>query len=275
MKPEYISSELEWLSALCEAGIDVPKPFRNTDGNWLTSVEGEEIPRQRNCTLLSWVKGRFLEKGLRPKHFKSLGEVMGRMHKQSMHWKRPQGFKRPHWDWEGLFGDGFDYGFVAQEAREAIPREYQQIFNKTLDLVEETSQQLGRGKRFYGLIHSDLGNTLFRAGKAYPFDFDDCGFSYWIFDLGVVLAHYMIDCEGTSPKMRDALVEGYQRTSPLPDSNLEYLDVFIAARLAQLMFFYQGMALIFPQHSAESLSEINQSAKYLKQVLKKLRLSWA
>ena len=270
MKPEYISSELVWLSALCEAGIEVPKPFRNADGNWLTTVEGEfDVPRHSNCTLLSWVEGRFLEKGLRPKHFESLGEVMGMMHEQSMNWKKPQGFKRPHWDWEGLFGDGFDYGFVAQEARDGIPKKHQQLFKKTLDLVEEASQQFGKGKQSYGLIHTDLGNTLFRAGKAYPFDFDDCGFGHWIFDLGVVLAHYMIDSEGTSPKMRSALVEGYQNTSPLPESNLEYLDLFIAARLAQLMFFYQGMALNFPQHREESMREIDHSAKYLKQILKK------
>lgn len=187
-----------------------------------------------------------------------------------MLWKRPKGFTRPHWDWEGLFGDGFDYGFVAQDAREAIPKKHQQVFNYVLKRVEEASQQLGKRKNTYGLIHADLGNTLFSEGKARPFDFDDCGFSYWIFDLGVVLAHYMIDCEGTSPKMRDALIEGYQATSIRPELNLEYLDLFTAARLAQLMFFYQGMALKFPQHRDESSREINHSAKYLKRILKKM-----
>ncbi len=271
MKPEYIPSELEWLSALCEAGIDVPKPFRNEDGDWLTTVDGGyDVPRQRNCTLLSWVEGRLLEKGLRPKHFRSLGKVTGKLQEQSMSWKKPKGFKRPHWDWEGLFGDGFDYGFVAQDAREAIPKKHQQAFKDVLERVEKASQQLGRGKYVYGLIHADLGNVLFRAGKAHPFDFDDCGFGYWMFDLGVVLAHYMLDCEGTSPKMRDALIEGYQETSKLPVLNLEYLDLFTAARFAQLMFFYQGMALKFPQHRDESLREINHSAKYLKSILKKM-----
>ncbi|MHA2020656.1 MAG: phosphotransferase enzyme family protein [Candidatus Thorarchaeota archaeon] len=272
MKPEYIRSELEWLSALCEVGIDVPRPIRNEDGDWLTTAEGGyDVPRQRNCTLLSWVEGRFLEKGLRPKHFESLGEVTGKMQEQSMLWKKPKGFERPHWDWEGLFGDGFDYGFVAQEAREAIPKRHQRAFNEVLKRVEEAGQQLGKSKQVYGLIHADLGNTVFRAGKARPFDFDDCGFGYWMFDLGVVLAHYMLDSEGTSPKMRNALIEGYRETSILPESNLEFLDLFTAARLAQLMFFYQGMALKFPQHRDESLREINHSARYLKHILKKMQ----
>ncbi|MHA1904306.1 MAG: phosphotransferase enzyme family protein [Candidatus Thorarchaeota archaeon] len=271
MLPEYISSELDWLSALHQTGIDVPIPFRNLEGEWLTIVDGGyDVPRQRNCTLLSWVEGRLLEKGLRPMHFKSLGEVTGKMHEQSMRWKKPKGFKRPHWDWEGLFGDGFDYGFVAQNAREAIPKKHQHAFKDVLERVDEASQQLGKGKQTYGLIHADLGNVVFRDGKAHPFDFDDCGFGFWIFDLGVVLAHYMIDCEGTSPKMQDALIDGYQKTSIFPESNLEYLELFIAARFAQLMFFYQGMALKFPQHRDESLREINHSAKYLKRILKKI-----
>ncbi|MHA1939762.1 MAG: hypothetical protein ACW97O_16275, partial [Candidatus Thorarchaeota archaeon] len=73
------------------------------------------------------------------------------------------------------------------------------------------------------------------------------------------------------PKMRDALIEGYQDTSILPELNLEYLDLFTAARLAQLIFFYQGMALQFPQHRDEASREINHSAKYLKRILKKMQ----
>lgn len=271
MTSEYIESELEWLSALCEAQIDVPKPHKNNDDDWLTVADGRyDVPGRRNCTLLSWVEGRNLERGLRPRHFKSLGNVMGRMHNQSMHWIKPKGFQRPHWDWEGLFGDGFDYGFPAQDAREAIPKKYQSAFDGVLNRVEEASQQLGKSNQSYGLIHADLGNTVFHEGKARPFDFDDCGFSFWVFDLGVVLAHYMIDCEGNSPKMREALIEGYQETSDLPESNLEYLNLFIAARLAQLMFFYQGMALRYPQHSDEAIREINHSAKYLNRILRTL-----
>ncbi|MFW9966393.1 MAG: phosphotransferase enzyme family protein [Candidatus Thorarchaeota archaeon] len=269
MKPEYIQSELEWLSALYEARIDVPKPFKNEDGDWLTTADGGyNVPEQRNCTLLSWVEGRILEKGLRPKHFKSLGEVTGKLHEQSMLWKKPKNFKRPHWDWEGLFGDGFEYGFIAQDAREAIPKRHQEAFKDVLERIDEASQQLGKVKHSYGLIHADLGNVVFRGGIARPIDFDDCGFGYWIFDLGVILAHYMLDCEGKSPKMKDALIEGYQKISIMPESNLEFLDLFTAARFAQLMFFYQGMALRFPQHRDESMREIDQSAKYLKHVLK-------
>ncbi len=145
MKPEYITSELEWLAALTEAGIDVPRPFRNLDGEWITSIEGEHsVPGKRNCTLISWTEGRILNKRFLPKHFRSLGRVTGRMHEQSMTWKKPKGFKRPHWDWEGLFGDGFDYGVPGQDARNAIPENHKATFNEVLKRVREASEQMGK-----------------------------------------------------------------------------------------------------------------------------------
>ncbi|MHA1906921.1 MAG: phosphotransferase enzyme family protein [Candidatus Thorarchaeota archaeon] len=271
MNTKYISSEMDWLSALNEAGIDVPRPFKNIEGQWIASADGEyDVPQARNCTLISWVDGRFVKKP-RPMHFKSLGRLVGRMHDQSVHWKKPNGFRRPHWDWDGLYGEGFSYGAPAKDARDSIPKNHQAIFNDTLKRVQETSNQLGKGKKVYGLMHADLAisdNMVFQAGEARPFDFDDCGFGYWVFDLGVLLAHYMLDFDNPLPKMREALIEGYLQTSSLPESNLEFLDLFIAARLAQLMFFYQASALANPGNTEEANVEINNCAKLLNYVLK-------
>lgn len=85
----------------------------------------------------------------------------------------PKRFTCPHWDWEGLFGDGIDYGVPAKDARDAIPRTHQQAFNDVLTQVKEVFEQLGKGRNVYGLIHADLGvnsNLVFHAGKACPLD---------------------------------------------------------------------------------------------------------
>jgi len=260
--------------SLREAGINVPEPFRNLEGKWLTSVESDyEVPAPRNCTILRWVEGRTLNKSIRPHHFVFLGRVIGRMQEQSRDWKKPKGFSRRHWDWEGLFGESAEYGFSAKEAYAAIPKIYQDAFNETLQRVQEASEQLGKGKNVYGLIHADLGidgNVVFNAGEACPIDFDDSGFGYWMFDLGVVLAHYISDSGGTIPTMRAALIEGYLETCSLQEENLDYLDIFIAARLAQLMYFYQGMGLIHPQHMDESKREVKMYGTVLKRMIKKM-----
>jgi Ser/Thr protein kinase RdoA (MazF antagonist) len=272
MKPKFIVSEMEWLSALHQEGITVPIPVRNLEDDWLTVADGGyEVPQKRNCTLIGWTEGRVLHKSIRPQHFTALGRVVGRMHGQSKRWKRPKGFARPHWDWDGLYGDGFSYGAPAADAREAIPKVHQAVFNETLKRVREASEQLGKGKDVYGLIHADLGfgdNVAILKGEARPFDFDDCGFGYWVFDFGVALSQYMMDSNDTSKVMRDALLKGYEETATLEDIGIEYLDLFIAARIAQFMFFYQASGLAHPEHMDEAKREVNNHAKWLQQILK-------
>ena len=271
MKPEYITSEMEWLSALHQEGIPVPKPVRNLNGDWLTVADGNyKVPTARNCTLVGWSEGRLLNKSVRPEHFRSLGRVIGKMHEQSATWKRSKGFARPHWDWKGLFGDGFDYGFPAEDARKAIPSEHQKAFKEVLDRVAEFSESYGKGKKVYGLIHADLDvmdNATYFGGEICPFDFDDCGFGYWIFDLGVVLAHHMLDTNDRISEKRAALIAGYEETSKLALDTLEYLDLFIAARLAQLMFFYQGHAVRDSAHIEQARKEVDSCAKIMKKVI--------
>jgi Ser/Thr protein kinase RdoA (MazF antagonist) len=196
---------------------------------------------------------------------------MGRMHEQSKKWKLPKGFARPHWDWDGLYGEGFSYGTPAAEAREAIPKVHQKVFNETLDLVRETSEHLGKGRDVYGLIHADLGladNVAFHAGEARPFDFDDCGFGYWVFDFAITLSGHLIDTNDRSEAALKALTSGYEETSSLDGMGMEYLDLFMAARFAQFMFFYQASGMAHPQHMEESKREINMLAKFLKKILK-------
>ncbi len=273
MDPKFISSELEWLSALADSGIPVPRPFRNLNGDWLTTIESEyDVPCSRNCSLITWISGR-LPKNPQIYHMKAVGNVIGRMQSQSIDWRKPKGFSRPHWDWDGLYGEGFQYGFEPEAARNSIPKGYHAAFTSAIEKVREGMEQLGKTKKVYGLIHADLGvdgNILFHKGEARPIDFDDCGFGYWLFDLGVALAHYFVEIENPNPEMRDALIEGYKETTPLPEIDLEYLDLFTVARLAQLVYFYHGMSLLNPQHLEQAQVEMSRYGNELKRIMKRL-----
>ncbi len=142
MRPDYIESEIEWLAALNEEHIDAPQPVRNQRGEWITIADGGyDVPQKRNCTLIGWTEGRIIGEKAKPKHFKALGKVIGKLHEQSKKWKPPKRFSRPHWDWEGLYGEGISYGAPAVDAREAIPKKHQPLFNDTLELMEESIDQ--------------------------------------------------------------------------------------------------------------------------------------
>jgi len=275
MRREYINSEMDWLSALNQEGIIVPKPVRNMDGNWLVVIDsGYDAPQPRTCTMVRWTRGRLMRKSIRSKHFYSLGKAIAKIHNQARSWKLPKGFVRPHWDWEGLYGDGFDYGFSAIRARETIPKKHQSAFNDTLERIREAEVTMGKSRKSYGLIHADLAfgdNVAIQNGEAIPFDFDDCGYGYWLFDLGVVMAHYVLDTNSKSGMMQDALAKGYEEESTLEQVDWEYLSLFTAARFAQLMFFYQGQVVRNPQCQAEAESEINENAKHLKRILKVMK----
>ncbi len=274
MKSEYINSEMEWLSAMNKEGLATPKPIRNLDGNWLTSVDGGyNVPQARICTIIGWTDGKLLRKSIHAGHFYSLGKIIARIHNQAKVWKPPKGFARPHWDWKGLYGDGFDYGIAAQDARTAIPKIHQSAFGEVISRVHEVEDNLGKSRKYYGLIHADLAfgdNIVIQNNEAIPFDFDDCGFGYWIYDLAIALAHYIFDTNDMSLTMHDALIKGYQEIISIEKQSLEYLDLFIAARFAQLMFFFQGVAIRHPQSKNEAMNEVNSNAEYLKLMIKKM-----
>ena len=92
---EAIASELTWLTALSrEAGLPVPEPVPTLDGRLLTTITTPGVPRGRHVSLMRWVDGHHLNKGLRPHHARAWGRLVARLHQFSAGWQPPQGFNR-------------------------------------------------------------------------------------------------------------------------------------------------------------------------------------
>ena len=228
---EAIELELAWLAAMCrDANLPVPEPVPTTDGRLLTQVSIAGIPGKRNCSLLRWLKGRFLTKGIGPRHFKAQGRLMAQLHDYAAHWQPPPGLTKRRYDWNGLFRDDSGAGMPASEAWALLPQSYQEPFEIVARRVKHVMDELGQGPDVYGLIHADLGvdaNVLFWRGEARAIDFDESGFGYWVYDLGIALEHCREDAE--YPKFRDALLDGYAQIRSLPEGHLEHLELFAAA----------------------------------------------
>jgi len=73
-------------------------------------------------------------------------------------------------------------------------------------------------------------NVLFKDGEAFPIDFEDCGFGYWLWDIAVALCLQPWTEEWY--RQRDAFLAGYAQVHPLPESQLGHLDLFMAAQYA-------------------------------------------
>ena len=260
---EYIHSEMIWLEALVkEAGLPVPAPVRTVDGDFVIKIASENIPQGRCVTLLRWLNGRKLNKGLRPRHINALGRLVAQLHEFSSTWQPPENFSRPTWDWEAQLGGRlFDVGL--DELIDSMPTQFQEPFRIVSQKTKNAMEKLGQRADAFGLIHADLypENILYHAGQAMPIDFEDCGYSYWIWDIAVALCTWA--WEQHWPAMWEAFYQGYQAVRRLPEEHWDLLDIFIAAQNATMLLWASAFLKHDPKRADEYTPWREDSGKRL------------
>jgi len=258
---EAIELELAWLAAMCQDdNLPVPEPVSTLDGKLLTQVSISGIPGQRNCSLLRWLKGREITKDIRHHHYRAQGLLMARLHNHAAHWQPPPGLAKRKYDWDGLFRDDAGAGIPASEAWSLLPQEHVKPFEVVTRKVKQVMDEWGKGPDVYGLIHADLGldaNVLFWGGEARAIDFDDSGFGYYVYDLSLALEHCQED--EALPQFRDALLEGYAQIRSIPEDQLKYLDLFLAAYYVYLSLWAAAMAHLHPNYREELLRRMERA----------------
>jgi Ser/Thr protein kinase RdoA (MazF antagonist) len=250
-EPEIIASELIWLAALnCEAGLPVPAPISTLDGKLLASVITPGIPNGRVVSMMRWLDGRRLRTIFQPKHIFALGKRVAQMHRFSASWQPPAGFTRPAWDWDSQLG-GSMFRHPVDDVLRSIPQPYLQPFQIISQEAKKVMDELGKGPDAYGMIHADLypENVLFKSDEAFPIDFEDCGYGYWMWDISVALCTW---AWGRGWKgIRDAFQEGYSAVRTLPDRQWEMLDLFIATQFATMVLWSSALFMNDPRRAAE------------------------
>jgi Ser/Thr protein kinase RdoA (MazF antagonist) len=248
---DAVESELIWLEALKrEVGLPVPAPICTMEGKLLTTVTTPGIPRGRVVSMLRWLDGQKIQKGLRPAHLFALGQVVAQMHTFSAGWQPPANFTRPTWDWDAQLG-----GSLFEHSREALvasmPAQFQEPFEATSRQARQAMEALGKGPDAFGLIHADLypENVLFRTGRAYPIDFEDCGYGYWMWDIAVALCTWAWDSNWE--RMRDAFQQGYAQYRTLPGDQWALLDLFVATQFATMVLWASEFLKHDPLREAE------------------------
>jgi Ser/Thr protein kinase RdoA (MazF antagonist) len=248
---EAIASELTWLTALNqEAGLPVPAPISTMDGSLVTTITTLGIPHGRVVSLMRWMDGQKLTKGLRAKHIMALGQVMARLHKFSASWQPPAGFKRDNWDWDSMLG-GSMFHCPLDELVDAMPPQFKAPFQNVSQEAKRLMQSFGKGPDVFGLIHSDMypENVLFKAGNAYPIDFEDCGYGFWMWDIAIALCKWAWDEDWE--RMRDAFREGYTQVRTLPEAQWVQLDLFVATQFATMVLWASAFLKHDPLRKAE------------------------
>jgi Ser/Thr protein kinase RdoA (MazF antagonist) len=250
--PEATHSELTWLSALRQdAGLPVPEPVPTLDGKLLTTITTPGVPKGRVVSLMRWVDGQKLtKKSIRQMHARAWGRLMGQLHAFAANWQPPKGFKRFHWDWDGLLGNGV-LRTPVDELVALMPVKYQEPYKIVSQEIKSAMESFGKEADSYGMIHTDmyLENLLFKAGEPRAIDFEDCGFGYWLYDIGIVLSQWIWTPE--YPWIRDAFLEGYSQIRTLPDEQTQHLALFTGGRFCDFTLWGTAFIKNDPARTAE------------------------
>lgn len=229
--------ELQWLEALAEAGINVPRAIATATGELVAVIEEDNALNPRLCDLLSWVEGEQIGtiEGLWPlseaemnENFLIAGQLAAEVHNHGASWPRPAGFVRPVMDAEGLIGHA---GYLGDPlALEALSEEQAAILATAKARIFEALDRFGKGSDRYGLVHGDFlpENLLQANGKLSLVDFDDCGFGWYMMDMATAL--FFLLGEPQFDAVSNAFVDGYRSRRPLPDDHLAMLPLFFLAR---------------------------------------------
>ena len=248
---EALRSELQWIAALRDWGVDVPTVVPANDGSLLVIASGHGVDEPRRVDLFEWIDGqqlgtseRGVDEALRESDvariYRTVGSLMACLHNHATEWFLPPGFQRRSWDLAGLVGEEplwgrfWELGALAREERSLLIRARDRVRSELAALMARPERE----PRF-GLIHADFvpENLLLTPnGRIKLIDFDDSGFGWHMFDVATAL--YFIQENPCYEAAKAGLIEGYRAHRELPDRLLEQLAVFMTAR----GFTYLGWA---------------------------------
>jgi Ser/Thr protein kinase RdoA (MazF antagonist) len=228
---DAVRSELAWVAALREAGVvRTPAVMAALDG------EGLVAAGRTWCVLFEWAPGRHpRDDVLEPHLFEQLGTLAARMHGHARGWRRPPWFTRHAWDADGCLGPAARWG--RWEDGVGVGPAERAVLAPAAALLRRRLAAFGTGPDRFGLVHADMraANLLVPpaladeyAGEVVLLDFDDCGWGWFLYDLGAALS--FVEDSPRVPALVDAWVRGYRAQAPLSAAEEAELDTFVLLR---------------------------------------------
>ena len=242
-----IRSELAWMKALREeTSVVTPELVAATDGSDVVdAVVGGDL---LYVDAVTFVPGCTAEEDPDAVGFDELGRITAVMHRHSRHWTPPAGFTRFSWDLDTILGPQARWGNwrlapgLSDDDRGWIHRAAEDI---TARLTE-----FGCGPERFGLVHADLRLANLMVDPADPatgitvIDFDDCGWSWYLADLGAAVS--FIEDTPTGERIIADWLRGYLQAGSIPTDDLMLIPAFVMMRRIMLT------AWIASHHDADS-----------------------
>ncbi len=222
-----IEAELDFVAFLRRGCINAMLPIPSVAGRLI-----EEINYAENalfaCVFEEAEGERFSYDSAEDnkKHFKLRGKTLGQIHALSKNYVPSDNLRRFVWDEDRLL----------LETSRFLPKS-EKIIWRELDALKEQLKDYPKSAETFGLIHGDFGETNYRCQneRLNIFDFDDCCYHWFLYDLALTIYPHGGRKEGL--QVLDWLLEGYSEYVP-STVTLANLTIFCQWRLVYMFLVY-------------------------------------
>ncbi|MEM1129204.1 MAG: phosphotransferase [Pseudomonadota bacterium] len=223
-----IESELDWITALrSDRVVDIPAILTRDDGNRIGAFQhGGET---RNVVAFAFKPGREPDpESDLADGFRELGAISARLHQHARTWRAPDGFQRKTWNFETAFGTSPLWG--DWRAALGLTEDGRRLLERLAETLERRCAAYGTAPDRFGLVHADLrlANLLVYGTDISVIDFDDCGFSWFVYDFAAAIS--FLETSPTIPALQAAWIEGYRTVAELGPEHVEMFPTFILFR---------------------------------------------
>jgi Ser/Thr protein kinase RdoA (MazF antagonist) len=227
---EEIRSELAWIMALRQDRvIDTARPVPARDGELVQRLQSPSGRPARHAVAFERLAGAepSAQSNAVP-WFERLGELTAKMHRHARTWPLPQGFRRKRWDMDAMVGPRGYWG--PWRAAIGLDPAGTKVLETALALIRRRIEAFGAGPERFGLVHADLrlANLLADDGHLRIIDFDDCGFSWFMYDFATAVS--FIEHDPQVPALLEAWINGYRSVAALVPADVEEIPTFVVLR---------------------------------------------
>lgn len=227
---EEIRSELVWMNALRRDGvIETATPVPGGNGELVQTLASPSGRPPRHAVAFERLPGREPEAGVdAPRWFERLGELTAKLHLHARSWSVPPGFRRKRWDVDAMVGDNCYWGPWRNAIGLDVPGTA--ALEQTLSFIRQRIERFGASPERFGLVHADLrlANLLVHDTHLRIIDFDDCGFSWFMYDFATAVS--FIEHEAMVPDLLRAWLAGYRKAAPLSAEESMEIPTFVVLR---------------------------------------------
>ena len=220
-----IHGEVDWINYLAAGGASVASAIFSKDDRLVEMIDDG---RNEHFLAAAFVKAEGQppqDFGWTPALFETYGRTLGKIHALSKEYMPGHAsWQRPHWDDELML-----------DIERNLPASETAVLEKFHAVVAHL-KNLPKDKDSYGMIHFDAhGGNFFvdRQGQITLFDFDDCSYAWFAYDIAIALFYMVTGLENASEFSKEfmrAFLRGYSREQRLEPKWLQEIPYFLKLR---------------------------------------------